>query len=218
MKNEIAFALMLISCGSGVLLGRALPRDPARDARPVAGTAPSVTFHPGRQPSCDLMRAELAQTKAELAFCMAFAPHDLPVEPPADTAVEAQGAPPAETAEETPEEYAKRDAARVHRNMDALKMPGELIIVRHADHTVGIYPADQQIDGAIIVARRLPSGEIAYYDPDAGPRTDPSAFRVPPPGSPLAPPKMEVGPDGLIYINGKLAHPAVQKFFGGSPR
>ncbi|MRG93665.1 hypothetical protein [Polyangium spumosum] len=212
MKNEAAFTLMLLACGGGVLLGRALPRDPSRDAGATPGRAPTVTFTPSRQPSCGADRAELEKTQAELARCVASTFRAPPVEPSAEPVAE----PAEEPDEDTPEEYAARDAARMRRNVEVLKTHKEVIFVRRSDHSLWFYPPDQQIDDGLIVARRLPSGEIGWYDPDAGPRTDPSAFKPAPPGSTHAMPEIETGPDGLIRVNGAIADPAVQKMFGGA--
>lgn len=71
MRNEVALALMLLTCGGGVLLGRALPREPSRDAGAAPRPAPSLTFTPSRQPTCGADRAELEKTQAELARCVA---------------------------------------------------------------------------------------------------------------------------------------------------
>jgi len=213
MKNETILALTLLACLSGVLIGRALPRDPAGGTAVAVRSVPSVTVHPSRLAGCSAERVELAQMKAELARCATLAPSVSSGNFRDATAADAQVDPAVETEMDTQDDHAARDAARVRRNIDALNTPGELIIVRHSDHSIGIYPEGQHVEGATIVARRLPSGEIGWYDPDAGLRTDPSAFRPASPGSPRALPKVEVGPDGLLYVNGELADPAIQRMF-----
>jgi len=218
MRNEIAFGLMLLACGVGVLVGRAVPHDPLRAPQAVPRPVPSATVVDTREPSCSAEREALAQTKAQLSICMAFTLRDPPVEAAAEAAGGTQVEPPAEAVAEMPEDSAAKGPGRLRRNIDVLKKHGEAIVVRHSDGRLVYYPPDAQIDDGLIVARILPSGEVAHYDPDAGPRTDPSAFRVPPPGSPNALPKMETGPDGLVYVNGKLASPAVQKMFAIPPR
>lgn len=147
--------------------------------------------------------------KAHLALCTASAPHVPAALPSAEPAAGAE----TESAEETLEAYAARDGARVRRNIEVMKAHKEVIIVRHSDHSVGVYPPDQAIDDGIIVARRLPNGEIGWYDPDAGPRTDPSAFKSAPKGSPRALPTIERGADGLLHVDGEVADPVVQRMF-----
>jgi hypothetical protein len=82
---------------------------------------------------------------------------------------------------------------------------------------VGVYrPEDWPVDGeGTIVARKRPDGKMAWYaGPNAGPRSDPNAFRV---ADPAAAPSVvwDQLPDGTITINGEVAHPNVQKMFGG---
>jgi hypothetical protein len=111
-----------------------------------------------------------------------------------------------------------RDAAEIKRNRKLLKTYPEAVIVQHFDGRTGIYKPDEwPIDGdGIIVARKLPSGDIAWYaGPNAGSRSDPAAFRVPPAPSDLVEPIIETAPDGTIMINGKPADNAVQRMFGG---
>jgi hypothetical protein len=96
----------------------------------------------------------------------------------------------------------------------------EAVIVQHFDGRTGVYKPDEwPIDGdGIIIARKLPSGDIAWYaGPDAGPRSDPAAFRIPP-ARDIDEVVIDRAPDGTITINGKPADNAVQRMFGGKVR
>ncbi|WP_441286625.1 hypothetical protein ACSRUE_30380 [Sorangium sp. KYC3313] len=105
----------------------------------------------------------------------------------------------------------------IRRNRRLLDSYSEAVIVQHYDGRTGVYKPDEWLDhgDGYIVARKLPSGRIGYYaGPDAGPRTDPDAFR---PWDPPVPPRpvWKREPDGTITINGKPASPGVQFMFGG---
>jgi hypothetical protein len=93
----------------------------------------------------------------------------------------------------------------------------DTVLVRHFDGTLGAYNTDEwPIDGnGDIIARKLPNGGLVWHvGSDAGPRTDPDAFR---PWDPPIPPRpvWKREPDGTITINGKPASPGVQFMFGG---
>ncbi|WP_437538168.1 hypothetical protein WME79_19730 [Sorangium sp. So ce726] len=105
----------------------------------------------------------------------------------------------------------------IRRNRRLLDSYSEAVIVQHDDGRTGVYKPDEWPDDGdgYIVARKLPSGRLGVYaGPDAGPRTDPDAFR---PWDPPIPPRpvWNREPDGTITINGKPASPGVQFMFGG---
>ncbi|WP_438018108.1 hypothetical protein WMF18_03065 [Sorangium sp. So ce315] len=111
-----------------------------------------------------------------------------------------------------------RGTEEIRRNRQLLDSYPEAVIVRHHDGSTGIYKPDEwPSDGdGEIVARKLPSGEIGWYaGPDAGPRSDPAAFR---PSEPPTIPSTTWGraPDGTITIDGKPAPAELQRMFGGS--
>ena len=100
---------------------------------------------------------------------------------------------------------------------DAARDLPSTTLVQHYDGRTGVYKPDEwPVDGdGIIVARKLPSGELGWYaGPGAGPRSDPAAFR---PSDPPTIPSTIWGrePDGTITINGKPAADSVQFMFGG---
>jgi hypothetical protein len=198
IRRSRALALALAAGIAGVLIGRTTVLRGAPRAQVNPPHAPFAAPLTGRE--CKIERAELAATKAQLAHCMGEAPQ--PPEPDAPTAVETA---------------AEEEVNRVRRNMEVLRNhPEDAVVVRRADHTVSYYAPNEPIPDGIIVARRLPGGELGFYaGPDAGPRSDPAAFRAPPPGSPLAGPVIERAPDGTIMVNGKPGAPVVQWMFGG---
>ncbi|WP_437986940.1 hypothetical protein [Sorangium sp. So ce117] len=105
----------------------------------------------------------------------------------------------------------------IRRNRRLLDSYSEAVIVQHYDGRTGVYKPDEWPDDGdgYIVARKLPSGRLGWYaGPDAGPRTDPDAFRH---WDPPIPPRpiWKREPDGTITINGKPASPGVQFMFGG---
>jgi hypothetical protein len=112
------------------------------------------------------------------------------------------------------------NAAEIRRNRELLDSYSEAVIVQHPDGTTGVYKPDEwPIDGdGVIVARKLPGGEIGWYaGPDAGPRSDPAAFRqVDLPK--IVPPVIVREPDGTLTVNGKPGAPALQRMFPGKPR
>jgi hypothetical protein len=170
MTIHSTLALALAAAIAGVLIGRTTASRDAPQAQVEAPHAPSTAPLAGRE--CNVTRAELAATQAKLAHCIADPPQ--PPEPDAPAADD-----------EEAEAYAERE----QRNREVLRTHPEVVIVRRADGTTSIYPPNEPIPDGIIVARRLPSGEIGWYaGPDAGPRSDPAAFWPVDRGSPLAPP------------------------------
>jgi hypothetical protein len=192
LRNSLVLAL-LAGIG-GVLVGRAIPRD-----APGAGTIetpPHAPLTAAPRHGCNAERAELASTKTQLAICMAFR------------------APPSEAdtpdAPEQTEEWS--DAARVRRNREVWAAHKEFVFVRHPDGSVHYYPPNEPIHEGLIVARRLPNGEIGWYT-GPGPRTDPAAFQ---PSPDLVMPVIRREADGTITVNGKPGDPVLQRF-GGKP-
>ncbi|WP_437282417.1 hypothetical protein WME90_18135 [Sorangium sp. So ce375] len=118
----------------------------------------------------------LASTRARLDVCMAIdtaAPEAAPSSVPETPEPE----PPASNVEPTVQEIIAEEIGSYHGRLDSLP---EAVIVQEADGTIGIHkPDDWPNDGdALIIGRKLPSGEIGWYaGPDAGPRSDPAAFR-----------------------------------------
>ncbi|WP_437638582.1 hypothetical protein [Sorangium sp. So ce854] len=110
-------------------------------------------------------------------------------------------------------------AEEIRRNRELLDSYAEAVIVQHPDGTTGVYrPEEWPTDGdGVIVARKLPSGEIGWYaGPEAGPRSDPAAFRrleLPA----VTPPTLVRGSDGTLQVNGKPGAPALQRMFPGTP-
>jgi hypothetical protein len=212
MTIRSSILLLLIAGIVGAFIGRAMPDDapdagdaPGSQAVPIAFSAPSVAM-PTDQ-SCKAERVELASTKTQLAICKAFNTDDYPEAIPS-------GVPPTD-----PQRMA-RDGREIRRNRKRLDSYTEAVIVQHFDGRTGVYKPDEwPIDGdGIIIARKLPSGDMAWYGgPDAGPRSDPAAFRVPP-APEIEELIIERAPDGTIMLNGEPADNAVQRMFGGKVR
>ncbi len=207
MTIRSTLVLILIACLVGAFIGRTMAGDaPDAQAIPVAFSAPSVAMPAGQ--SCEAERAELASAKTQLTICKAFEkpvsesePSSAPLLDPIDPVT-------------------GLNTEEIVRNRKRLDSYSEAVIVQHFDGRTGVYKPDEwPIDGdGIIVARKLPSGDMAWYaGPDAGPRSDPSAFRVPPPPD-IVKPIIERAPDGTIMINGEPADNAVQRMFGGRVR
>jgi hypothetical protein len=193
----------------GALIGRVVPRDARKtQSEPIASSAPSVATHADH--SCIAERAELSSIKTQLAICMAFDPRKINADPKTPTSV-----PP------TAPQHTARDADEIKRNRKLLRTYPEAVIVQHVDGRTGVYrPHEWPIDGdGIIVARKLSGGEIAWYaGPDAGPRSDPSAFQPSSTSADFVAPVIERAPDGTIMVNGEPADDAVQRMFGGKVR
>jgi hypothetical protein len=85
------------------------------------------------------------------------------------------------------------EARKFHESYE--DMP-EAVFVRRGDGTTAVYQPDEwPPDGADVYARKLPNGYIVWYaGPDAGPRSDPSAWVE---LSELA------GPDGMLPATGR---------------
>jgi hypothetical protein len=195
--------LMLIAAMVGAFVGRAMPGDgPNAEAVPIAFSAPSVAT-PADQ-SCKVERSEIVSTETQLAICKAFNAEVYPEAIPSGvSAADPAG-----------------DASEIRQTRRRLDSYSEAVIVQHFDGRTGVYKPDEwPIDGdGIIVARKLPSGDIAWYaGPDAGPRSDPAAFQVPP-ARDIGEAIIDRAPDGTIMINGTPADNAVQRMFGGKVR
>lgn len=173
LRNCLVFAL--IAAAAGAVLGRAAWRDaPSLHAAPAASSANLHAAPAGR--GCKDERADLASTKAQLALCMALRAPEREAAPSSL----ADGAPP-DPPESSPSNVLLPSVEEVLRNRELLDSYPEAVIVQHYDGTTGVYRPDEwPSDGdGDIVARKLPSGRIAWYaGPDAGPRSDPGAFRT----------------------------------------
>lgn len=201
-----SLALILLAALAGALIGRVLPRHAPRPQSLPAASSTSSRINDSRQ-DCAPEQAKLASIQTQLAICMAF---DLP-----STEGDPSRASPPES------QYTAPSESEIKRNRKLLKTYPEAVIVQHFDGRTGVYRPDEwPIDGdGIIVARKLPSGDIAWYSgPDAGPRSDPSAFQTSsaPPGAEL--PTIGRAADGTILVDGKPADNAVQRMFGGKVR
>ncbi|WP_437736410.1 hypothetical protein [Sorangium sp. So ce1335] len=220
MRSSILVALL--AGIAGVFIGRAMPRgtsvaeahDSASPSSSTEASSPAAAA-PTRE-GCRAERTELASTKAQLAICMAFV---APVRKTEPSSV------PERSERDTPEldpvdPQRAPTAAEIRRNRELLDSYTEAVIVQLPDGTTGVYkPEEWPTDGdGVIVARKLPSGQIGWYaGPEAGPRSDPAAFRrleLPE----VAPPTIVRGADGTLTVNGKPGGPALQRMFPGTPR
>lgn len=204
MTVRSSIVLILIAGIVGAFIGVAMPgAAPDVQAVPSAVSAPFVAMPAGQ--SCNAERADLASTKTQLAICKAY---DMRVpEPEPSSAPEFEPTDPISLSR----------SEEVRRNRKRLDSYSEAVIVQHVDGRTGVYKPDEwPIDGdGIIIARKLPSGDMAWYaGPDAGPRSDPAAFRVSP-APDIEEAIIERAPDGTIMINGEPADNAVQRMFGG---
>ena len=195
--------LMLIAGMVGAFIGRAMPGSaPNAEAVPIAFFAPSIATPADQR--CEVERSEISSTKTQLAICKAFNTEVYPeAKPSGVSAADPAG-----------------DASEIRQRRRRLDSYSEAVIVQHFDGRTGVYKPDEwPIDGdGIIIARKLPSGDIAWYaGPDAGPRSDPAAFRIPP-ARDIDEVVIDRAPDGTITINGKPADNAVQRMFGGKVR
>ncbi|WP_437538170.1 hypothetical protein WME79_19735 [Sorangium sp. So ce726] len=177
MTSPRAFGFVIIA-GAGILgvfLGRAVPHD----ASGVAADASGSPTSPGTTPAddeCEAERSALASTRAKLELCMAMDTAE-PEAAPSSVPETPEPEPPASNVEPTVQEIIAEEIRSYHGRLDSLP---EAVIVQEADGTIGIHkPDDGPIDGdGLIIGRKLPSGEIGWYaGPDAGPRSDPAAFR-----------------------------------------
>lgn len=203
--------LALIAGFVGAFIGRALRRDAASaQAAPSASSAPSDAK--ASDPSCKSIRAELASIKARLAMCTALGTRAPDAEP--STAPERSEP---DSLADSIGSRGRSSTDEIRRNRKLLDGYPEAVIVQHYDGSTGVYEPDEWgNDGdGVIIARKLPSGEIGFYaGPDAGPRSDPAAFRPSDPAQ-IPPTDWGVEPDGTITIDGRPAPPAVQRMFGG---
>lgn len=201
MTIRSSIALLFIAVILGAFIGRAIPFDPPNyQAASNASLAPSVATPASY--NCKAERAELDSTKTQLAICMAF---DTPVPEP-----EASGA----SGPSKPTDPRQE----IKENRRLLKVYPEAVIVQHPNGRTGVYKPDEwPIDGdGVIVARKLSSGDIAWYSgPDAGPRSDPAAFKTFSASPDFVEPMIETAPDGTIMVNGEPADDEVQRIFGG---
>ncbi|WP_437690024.1 hypothetical protein [Sorangium sp. So ce176] len=210
MTLRNCLALALIAGVAGAFIGRAAPRD-ARSAPPARSALPAPPAAVRAGNGCEEKRTELRSVKAQLDVCTMLS--SLEAEPSG-----AAGAPEPAQRVEPVHPQSMPGTAEIRRNRELLDSYPEAVIVRHHDGSTGIYkPDDWPIDGdGEIVARKLPSGEIGWYaGPDAGPRSDPAAFRPSEPAK-IPPTTWGLAPDGTITIDGKPAPAELQRMFGGN--
>lgn len=205
MTIHSSIALILIAGIVGAFVGRAVPRNV-----PNSHTAPNLipSVPSSTADRCNALRTALASTKTQLAICTAFNVGDSDTKTPSDLSA----VPPTD-----PQRIA-RDAQEIRQNRKLLKTYSEAVIVQHSDGRTGVYRPDEwPIDGdGVIVARKLASGDIAWYSgPDAGPRSDPAAFQTLTASPDFVEPIIETAPDGTILVNGEPADNTVQRMFGG---
>lgn len=209
IRGCLLFAL--IAGVAGAFIGWVSMRDaPGAQAFPSASSPRSTAAPPGRD--CREERADLASTKAKLDICMTLRAR-VPEAESSDIVEPSEADPP----ESQPFDQRMSKVEEIRRNRRLLDSYSEAVIVQHDDGRTGVYKPDEWPDDGdgYIVARKLPSGRLGVYaGPDAGPRTDPDAFR---PWDPPIPPRpvWNREPDGTITINGKPASPGVQFMFGG---
>lgn len=205
IHRTTAVALIAAAGIAGAVVERLVPRDaPSAQAARSASPAPPATGPAGE--GCEAERTELASTKARLAFCLALGARN-------------PGSPPSEAPEKSdldhPSDIESPIAAEIRRNRERLDSLSEAVIVQHADGSVGYYQPDEwPIDGdGLIIGRKFPSGQVGWYaGPDAGPRSDPAAFRRPESTIILAPNFVRES-DGSIRVR-RDAPPAVKRMFG----
>ncbi|WP_437794154.1 hypothetical protein [Sorangium sp. So ce693] len=204
IHRSIAVALIAAIGVAGAFIGRFVPSDaPSVQAARSASSSPAAIGLAGK--ACDAERTELASTKAQLAFCMGFGARNH--EAPTPESPE-QSDPDPSSDIESP---IAAELRRVRERLDSLP---EAVIVQHADGTIGYYKPDEwPIDGdGLIIGRKLPNGQIGWYaGPDAGPRSDPAAFRRPESTIILAPNFVRES-DGSIRVR-RDAPPAVKRMF-----
>lgn len=209
-RNCLALALM--AGVAGAFIGWAVPRD-ARSAPPARSASPVHSAAVRAGDACEEERTELRAVKAQLAVCTMLSSRGLEAEPSGESDAR-EGAHPVEPM--APQSMSGTEEIR--RNRQLLDSYPEAVIVRHHDGSTGIYKPDEwPIDGdGEVVARKLPSGEIGWYaGPDAGPRSDPAAFRPSEPAN-IPPTTWGRAPDGTITIDGKPAPAELQRMFGGN--
>lgn len=202
-----SLALIFLAAMAGAVIGRTWPRGaPKPQSLPLPSSTTPPTNKSGQD--CRAEQTELASIQTQLNICLAFDPPPTIEEAPS----------PASLGEPQHPVTAEND---IKLNRKRLKTYPEAVIVQHFDGRTGVYrPDDWPIDGeGIIVARKLPNGHIAWYSgPDAGPRSDPSAFQTSSASPSSELPAIERAADGTILVNGEPADNAVQRMFGGKIR
>ncbi|MDC0681745.1 hypothetical protein [Sorangium atrum] len=171
-RSWLVFAL--VAGIAGAFIGRASPRaPPSVQAVPSASPPSSTAASPRR--GCKEERTVLASTRAQLELCMALRSR-VPEAEPSGAAKPSEPDP----LESQPFDQRMSKVEEIRRNRRLLDGYSEAVIVQHYDGRTGVYKPDEWLDhgDGYIVARKLPSGRIGYYaGPDAGPRSDPAAFR-----------------------------------------
>lgn len=172
IRRSTAVALIAAAGVAGAVIERFVPcGTPSVQAARSASPALSATGDAGQ--GCQAERTELASVEAQLAFCMALGARR-PEEPAPEAPARAELDPPPGV--ESP------IATEIRRARERLDSLPQAVIVQHADGTIGYHDADAwPSDGdGLIIGRKLPDGQIGWYaGQDAGPRSDPAAFRRP---------------------------------------
>ena len=197
----------------GIFVGRALPRGISKTD--VTTTAPSTPLATGPiSHDCKAECGEFSSTKVQLAICKAYLGRVFEAAP--------STAPSSES--ESPKvrfgggHISSEDTDRMMENMQILNTYSEAVIVVHSDGKTRVYKPDEwPSDGdGQIVARKFSNGQIGWYaGPDAGPRSDPAAFKPRRPDYTI--PVMVTQPDGTITVNG-VEVPALQGMIGRKAR
>ena len=179
MTTQRSIALAFIVGVLGVFVGRALPRGASNTQAPANTTSTPPVTAPNSH-DCKAERVELSSIKVQLAICTAY----LARAPDASPSATAQN-----SESETQKPYKVRfegaslspaDFDEIRENRRRLNTYPEAVIVHHSDGKTGVYKPDEwPSDGdGQIVARKFLDGHVGWYaGPDAGPRSDPAAFR-----------------------------------------
>jgi hypothetical protein len=215
MAIQRSIALALIVGLVGLLVGRALPRVASKtEVTASVKPMPPVPFPTNHD--CKAERAEHSSINAQLALCKAYlgrapqaAPSTAPDPEPKPHTFRVKGLPAGWQAEHD----------QMNENRQRLATYPEAVVVFHPDGVIRVYRTDEwpsDGDGQIL-ARKFLDGHVGWYaGKDAGPRSDPAAFRPRPPA--FIEPVWGTLPDGTITINGVEADPAVQEMFGTKRR
>jgi hypothetical protein len=166
ISRALGFVIVAGTGVVGAFIGRALSIDAPR-IQEDASVSPAHSRATPADGECEPERTALASIKTQLATCIAFEARD-PESAPSSVPERREPDPPA---------FIQDEIKSYHERLESLS---EAVIVRHGDGTVGVYKPDEwPIDGnGLIIGRKLPSGQIGWYSgPDAGPRSDPAAFR-----------------------------------------
>lgn len=206
---SLAFVIGIV----GIFVGHALPRGTSKPD--ATATAPSTLIPTGPiSHDCKAECGELSSTKAQLAICKAYLGRASEAAP--STAPNPESEPP--KVRFVGGHRSSKDVDQITENQQRLDTYSEAVIVVHSDGKTKVYKPDEwPSDGdGQIVARKLSNGQIGWYGgPDAGPRSDPAAFKPRRPDYTI--PVMVTQPDGAISLYG-VEDPALQEMIGRKVR